>query len=47
MQRVDPRGRSVRALVALFAASALLAAGFGGSGQTAGKAMTYLCPPAC
>jgi hypothetical protein len=48
MQRVDPRERSVRAIVAVLAASAFLAAGFGGSGHAGTTpAVAYLCPPAC
>jgi len=49
MQRVDPRGRSVRAIVAVFAALALLTAGFGvgGSSQNASAAVRHVCPPVC
>lgn len=49
MQRVALHGYSVRAIVVLFAASALLSAGFGGSGHgtDTGKAVAYLCPPVC
>jgi len=49
MQRVDPLGRGVRTVVAVLAASALLTAGFGGSGHSAGTtpAVAYVCPPAC
>jgi hypothetical protein len=49
MQRVDPHGRSVQMLVALFAVSALVTAGFGGSapGQSKHTVAAFLCPPAC
>jgi hypothetical protein len=49
MQRVDLRGRSVRVIVAVFAALALLTAGFGigGSSQNASAAVRHLCPPMC
>jgi hypothetical protein len=47
MQRVDPSGRSVPAIVAVLAAFALLGAGLGGSIQSASPAVAHLCPPVC
>jgi hypothetical protein len=48
MQWGDPRGRSVRAIVAVLAVSALLTASFGGrAAHGAPATATYFCPPAC
>ena len=49
MQRVDPHGHSIRAIVTFLAAFGLLSAsyGIGGSSQNAPAQATYLCPPMC
>ena len=49
MQRVDLHGHSVRVIVAVLAALALLTAsyGVGGSSQNASAATRHLCPPVC
>ena len=49
MQRVDLHGRSVRVIVAVLAALALLTASYGvnGSSQNTSAAARHLCPPVC
>ena len=49
MQRVDLHGHSVRVIVTVLAALALLTAsyGVGGSSQNASAATRHLCPPVC